>query len=156
MTLRTTKLRLARAVEQGQRKAARDLAKTLPDVIRERVRSGIGLTGTFKALSDSYIKFRRRARKRLSSDTTPETSNLTATGQMLKAIVGEATGTVVRIFIKGNRRRELGGGPSKSNNEIRGYVEKERPFFELTKNERALAEKTAAEIIKEEIKRVLK
>lgn len=156
MGLRITRAKLARAIEQGQRKAARDLALTLPDVIRERVRSGIGLTGTFKALSESYVRLRRRLSRGLSKETNPETSNLTATGQMLNAIIGQATGTVIRIFIRGNRKRELSGDSVKSNNEIRGYVEKDRPFFGLTKNERALAEKNAAEIIAQEIKRVLK
>jgi hypothetical protein len=76
---------------------------------------------------------------------------------MLKAIIGQASGGIVRIFIKDTpRKKELGGGEPRSNNEIRKYAEKDRPFFELTKNERAMAEKTAAEIIKQEIRRVLK
>lgn len=161
-------------VKQAQIKAARSLALSIPEMIRQRVLSGEGLNGTLKALSQSYIDFRkglvrfaringilvplRRNIKapKLSSDTTPTKSNLTATGQMLNAMVGEANGTVIRITIKGDRTRELTGEPKLSNNEVRKHVEVERPFFGLTKKERAIIDKNAMEIIKQEIRRALK
>lgn len=155
MATKFNKEKLERAILQGQIKAARELAKELPEVIRDRVRGGMGLNGPLKSLSESYIKTRTRLRKSLSKFTDPEKSNLTATGQMLSGIVGEASRTVVRIFIKENRKKEL-SGEKKTNKEVREYVEKDRPFFGLTKTERKLVEKTAAEIIKKEITKVFK
>lgn len=166
--------KLALAIKQGQIKAARSLALSIPEMIRERVLSGVGLAGTFKALSKSYVDFRKGLvrfatirgvvvplRKdikapKLSSDTTPTTSNLTATGQMLRAMVGEAAGTIIRITIKGKRTSELSGEPKLTNNQVRKYVEEDRPFFGLTRKERTIIEQNAAEIIKQEIRRALK
>jgi hypothetical protein len=156
LTIKTTQVKLSRAIEQGVRKAAREIAQTLPKIVRDRVRAGFGLSGRLKSLSDGYIKFRTRAARRLSKETSPGKSNLTATGQMLNAIIGQATGSIVRIFMKDTRKRELSGGATKTNNEVRRYAEEDRPFFELTRNERAMAEKKAAEIIKQELRRVLK
>lgn len=154
--MKITKLKLERAILQGQIAAARTIAVELPIIIRERVRSGIGLSGTFKSLSEKYISLRRKAR-RLSSETTPDTSNLTATGQLLNSIKGLASRTVIKIFIKDKRGRDLSGNASKvGNNKVREYVEKERPFFELTANERKYVEQTAAEIIKQQIRRSLR
>jgi hypothetical protein len=148
--------KLALAIKQGQIKAARSLALSIPEMIRERVLSGVGLAGTFKALSKSYVAFRKRVGRELSSDTSPQTSNLTATGQMLKAMVGEAAGTIIRITIKGKRTSELSGEPKLTNNQVRKYVEEDRPFFGLTRKERTIIEQNAAEIIKQEIRRALK
>lgn len=154
--MKITKAKLERAIKQGQIRAARELAKSIPDLIRERVRAGLGLSGPLKALSDNYVKFRRRVARRLAATTSPNQSNLTATGQMLAGIIGEATGSIIRIFIRGNRKREINGQGGKTNNEIRKYVEKDRPFFELTNAERQVIAKSAAETIKQEIKRALK
>lgn len=155
--MRTTKLKLDRAILQGQIRAVRELAKTLPDIIRERVRSGLGLNGPLDGLSESYIKVRKRYASNLSSETAPRFSNLTATGQMLKGIIGEASGTIVRIFMRGKRTKELNGGkPRLTNNEIRKEVERTRPFFELTDKERRAAIDSATEIIKQEIRKAFK
>jgi hypothetical protein len=174
LTIKTTQAKLSRAIEQGVRKAARELSRSLPDLIRERVRAGFGLNGKLKGLSKSYIAFRKGfvnfitingkvvpitkkpKKPKLDSTTSPETSNLTATGQMLKSIIGQASGGIVRIFMKDTRKKELNDGPPKTNNEVRRFAEKDRPFFELTKNERRIAELTAVDIIKQEIRRVLK
>lgn len=157
LTLRISKLKLDRLILQGQIKAARELAKSLPEVIKDRVRSGQGLNGALQSLSTSYVKFRERYRRRLSKFTDPGASNLTATGQMLNAIKGIASRTLIRISITGTRKKELSGSSSKlSNNKVREYVEKDRPFFELTDNERKLAEEIATDIIKKELRKAFK
>ena len=159
MTIRATKLKLARAIEQASRLAARQLAKDLPHVIRDRTRDGQGLKGSLEGLSESYKKFRQRVRRRLSKETSPATSNLTATGQMLAAIMGEARGTFVRIFFSSKpRRRELSDSSrGKTNAELARYArEGGRPFFGLTKNEARMAEEMAADTIRKELRRMLK
>ena len=151
-------LKLERATNQGIIKAARLLAKMLPDVIRKRTESGMGIGGPLKQLSPNYIKFREKYSNRLAKTTTPETSNLTATGQLLKSIIGQASGFVVRIFISDKpRRKGLASKTTTTNKQIRGYVEKQgREFFDLKYSEKQMIEKFAAETIKQEIKKAFK
>lgn len=153
-----SKLKLERATTQGLIKAARLLAKMIPDVIRERTSSGMGLKNELPALSKSYIKFREKYSRKLAKTTSPSKSNLTATGQMLRAIVGEASGFIVKIFISDkSRKKSLGGSTGPSNKEIRGYVEGQgREFLGLKYQEKIMIQKFAAEKIKEEIKRAFK
>lgn len=159
MTIKATKRKLERAIEQASRIAARQLAKELPHVVRDRTRDGQGLKGSLAGLSESYKKFRQRVGRRLSKLTSPTTSNLTATGQMLAAIVGEARGTLVRIFFSPKpRRRELSASSKpKTNADLARYArESGRAFFGLTKNEARLAEEMAADTIRKEMRRILK
>ena len=156
--MKITKARLERAIFQGQLRAARDLAKFIPAMIRERTRNGLGLLGSLDGLSTSYVKFRERVKARLSKETSPNKSNLTATGQLLDAIIGEATGTIVKIFISPKpRKKELNPSANATNREIRKYVEEGgREFLGLTANERRVIEKEAAEVIKTEIRKAFK
>jgi len=156
--MKIAKAKLERSILQGQLRAARELAKLIPTMVRERTRKGLGLLGSLDGLSDSYIKFRTRVRSRLSKETSPGMSNLTATGQLLNAIIGEARGTLIRVFISDKpRRRELNPSANATNKEIRGYVESQgREFLGLTANERKEVERIAAETIKMEIRRVFK
>lgn len=156
--MKITKKKLERAILQGQLRAARQLAKFVPAMIRERTRSGLGLLGSLDGLSTSYVKFRERVKSRLSKETSPNKSNLTATGQLLDAIIGEATGTIVKIFISPKpRKKELNPSASATNREIRKYVEDGgREFLGLTANERRVIEKEAAEVIKTEIRKAFK
>lgn len=156
--MKITRARLERAILQGQLRAARELAKFIPAMIRERTRSGQGLLGSLDGLSTSYVKFRERVKARLSKETSPSKSNLTATGQLLNAIIGEATGTVVKIFISPKpRKKELNPSANASNRDIRKYVEEGgREFLGLTANERRVIEEEAAEVIKTEIRKAFK
>ena len=158
MKIRATQLRIQRIILLAQRKAARELAKMLPGIIRQRVRDGFGVKGRLKALSDSYIGLRTRLKKYLSRETSPGDSNLTATGQMLNAIKGEANGTSVKIFISDKKRRQNPLSPgSATNKEIRKYVEDQgREFFALTTEEKNLAINFAKEMITKELRDKLK
>jgi hypothetical protein len=145
-------------VKLAQAKAAKALAQAIPEVIKLRTRQeGEGVNGTLKSLKDSSIKNRKRYRSDLHPDTTPETSNLTGTGQLLDAIQGKSAGSKVTVDIKkGKRKGELYGGRSTSTNkEVRKYVEDAgREFLQLSKDERQEAEDLAKEIILEEIRSV--
>lgn len=157
LTIKATQLKIKRATEQGIRKAARSLAKSLPEMIRQRTRSGRGLLGTLAGLSSGYVEKRKKS-KRLSKETSPTKSNLTATGQMLNALKGIASGSIVTVFVADKARtRELGGGDStKTNKEVARYADETgRPFLGITPQEEANARKEATKIIADEIKRVL-
>lgn len=144
----------------AQAKAAKALAEAIPEVIKLRTRQeGEGVSGKLKNLEDSTIKYRERYSDNLHPDTSPKKSNLTGTGQLIDAIQGKSAGTKVKIDIKGGKRKgELSGGRStKSNKEVRKYVEDAgREFLELSKDEKQEAEELAKEIILEEIRSVIK
>lgn len=177
--LELLKKKLAVKIKLAQVKAAKALAEVIPDVIKLRTRQeGEGVSGKLKPLSDSYIAQRKgdvafatigKGDERkvipykpskapdLHPDTTPETSNLTATGQLIDAVQGKSAGSKVTIDIKkGKRKGELSGGKSTlSNQQVRKYVEDNgREFLELSKQERIEAEEFAKEIILKEIKEV--
>jgi len=93
-------------VRVATREAAKEVIQVVIDVIRLRTR----MEGDFKQgkvkLEPSTVKYRERYEKRLHPDTTPSTSNLTATGQLLDALSGKSSGDKVTIFIKKNKRRK--------------------------------------------------
>jgi hypothetical protein len=168
-------------IKLAQVKAAREIAALIPELIRLRTRgAGEGVDGPLKELSDSYVEQRKgelsffttgegdskrvvpykpSKKPKLHPDTTPETSNLTATGQLLDSIKGKNIGTKVIIEpSKGKRKGELSGGKSTlSNKEVLKYVELNgRKFHELSKEEREEIIKIVEQIIKDEISSVIK
>lgn len=154
--LKLIKAKIQVKLKAAQRKAAKELAQAIPEVIKIRTRlEGQGADGRPLAdLEDSTIATRSRYSQNLHPDTTPGTSNLTATGQMLDAVTGKSSGTKVTIEVRNNRRRrELSGARSdKTNKEVQRHVEKAgREFLELSRAERVEAEELAAQIIKEEL-----
>lgn len=139
--------------------AAREVIQVVIDVIKIRVRlEGEGKKGSLKELKESTIKYRERYSKRLHPDTEPSKSNLTATGQMLDALTGKASGNKVTVFIKNNKRKkELSGSRSGLTNEqVRSYVEKEREFLVLSEQDKREVIEVAVEIIRQSIKDLLK
>jgi hypothetical protein len=152
------KKKLQVKIRLAQVKAAKALAETIPEVIKLRTRQeGEGVTGPLESLADSTIKYRERYKDNLHPDTSPRTSNLTGTGQLIDAVQGRSAGSRVTIDIKGGKRKgELSGGRStKTNKEVRKFVEDAgREFLELSKAERQEAEDLAKEIILEEIRSV--
>lgn len=142
----------------AQVKAAKALAKAIPEVIKLRTRQEReGVNGALAELEESTVKYRERYRDNLHPDTSPRTSNLTATGQLIDAIQGRNAGTKVTVDIKGGKRKgELSGGRSKkTNKEVRKHVEEAgRVFLELSKAERQEAQDLAKEIILEELRSV--
>jgi len=180
-SLKLLKARLQVKLKAAQRKAAQELAKAIPEVIKIRTRfEGEGVKGKLKPLSQSYKDFRAgkiafftkgkgSGRKvipleptrapNLHPDTDPGTSNLTATGQMIDAIKGKSSGTKVTIEVKNNKRKkELNGRKSnKTNKEVQRYVEKNgREFLEFSKAERKEVEEFVVDIIKEELSDIIK
>ena len=166
-SLRLQQRKIKNAVFQAQKKAARELVQVLIDVIRTRTRllgelvDGKPIPGN----EESTIKYRERYSKNLDSDTTPQKSNATATGQLLNSMKGKAVGTKITIDLKTGRRRELSGSKSKlTNTEVNEYYEnrdlkygpKKREWFGLQDNEINELIDYATDLIKEEIKKVLK
>ena len=132
----------------------KELAKSAVDQIRKRTRLGWGVKNGKKVklekLTEKYIKTRKKHSSNLDkTKTTPKKSNLTATGQLLKAINYKVVGKGIVLLISGSRRTELTGSiPKLSNNALRDFVEELRPFFELAEFERRKLEREMKKIIK--------
>jgi hypothetical protein len=152
--------RLQVKIKLAQVKAAREIAALIPELIRLRTRNaGEGVDGPLKALEPSTKKSRDRYKDNLHPDTSPNESNLTATGQLLDSIKGKNIGSKVIIEpSKGKRKGELYGGKSTlSNREVLKYVELNgRKFHELSKEEKEEIIKIVEQIIKDEISSVIK
>jgi hypothetical protein len=117
------------------------LLTDIPNQIKTRTRLGRGVQKTdgklepLKKLSDKYVKVRQKNKPDLK-ETTPKRSALTATGQMLDSIKGIRRGSTFSFFFEGKRSKELGNRiPKLTNDEVAGYVKKDRPFFYLSKPE---------------------
>lgn len=155
--LKLIKQKLAVKLRVAQRLAAQELAKVIPEVvkIRTRLESENRNNQPITALKPSTKKYRKRYQDNLHPDTDPNTSNLTATGQMLDAITGASKGAKVTVEIKNTKRkRELSGSKSKlTNKEVQRHVENKagREFLELSKQERIEATELATQIIKDEL-----
>lgn len=158
--LRIAQKRIQSAIFQAQKKAARELIQVIIDTIRTRTRLLKELANGSKIpkLEDSTIRSRERYSRNLDADTSPTTSNATATGQMLNSMKGKASGTKITIDLKTGRRKELAGNKSKlTNSEVNKYYEESKgEWFALQSSEKQEAIDYAAEIIKEEIKKVSK
>lgn len=158
--LKALKDRLKVKIRLAQVKAARALAESIPEAIKIRTRlEGQDAKGkSLKSLSKPYIEYRSLAPD-LSSDTTPETSNLTATGQLLDSIKGKNVGSRVVIEPgKAKRKGELYGKKSTlTNKQVNAEVDKGgREFLALSPQERKEVEELAREIIAEELRSVIK
>lgn len=159
--LRIAQKKIQNAIFQAQKKAARELIQIIIDTIRTRTRllKQLANGSTIPALeSDAYKKLRAKNANRLDADTSPDTSNATATGQMLNSMKGKATGTKITIDLKSGRRKELAGNKSKlTNTQVNKYYEEGKgEWFALQESEKQEALDYAAEIIKQEIQKVSK
>lgn len=154
-TIEAVKRKYQVQIRIAQREAAKELAQIIVEFIKLRTQQeGEGTRGKLDSLSDSYIEQRRKS-DRLSSDTSPEKSNATATGQMLNALKGSSSGTTAKVVIKdSNRKRELNGSKSKlNNNEVRKFFEDNgREFLKLSKEEKSDMVDIATKIIKERLR----
>ena len=148
------------AVFQAQKKAAKELVQILIDAIRMRVRQLHLLSNekTIPKLKPSTVLYRERYSKNLAQDTSPKTSNATATGQMIDSMRGKATGTKITIDLKPARKKELSGSKSTQTNvEVNKWYEKGKgEWFGLSEKDKQEGIDYATELIKEEIKKVLK
>jgi hypothetical protein len=149
--------RLKIKIRLAKNAAARELAGLIPELVKIRTRgAGDGVNGPLKDLESSTIKYRERYDDNLHPETTPTTSNLTATGQLLDSLKGRNVGSKVIVEPKGRRTQELSGERSrKTNKQVLKYVEDGgRVFNELNHGERAEIIETATQIIKDELKGV--
>lgn len=153
-------------------RAAKKIGQAIVDTIIIRTRlEGQGTNGKLAKLSPSYIKQRKgelsfftknkivvpyapKKEPRLHPDTSPETSNLTATGQLLDALKFTSGGTKVKVFIKKTKRKkEFNGSKSGlTNDEVRAYVEKDREFLKLSPEEKEDVTRLAIDLIEEELR----
>lgn len=106
------------------------LANMAADMITRRTRDGYGVSRPrgflerLKPLAQSTVE--RRKRLKLHGSTTPETSNLTETGQMLRALVGRARNGRATLIIQGTKAQRK----ARINSE-------QRPFLNLAEREEA-------------------
>jgi len=113
------------------------LANEALRLILERTRAGFGVKDSggriskLKKLSPKYVAYRKRNRRLLSSTTSPETSNVTFTGQMLESLkVQQAANGRASIRAPGKHK----SGPS--NEKIVLYLAGQgRVFLNLSKTE---------------------
>jgi hypothetical protein len=158
--LNNIKIKLRIATREAIKKAAKEMAVYIVDIIKLRTRiEGEGLKGKLPALtSEAYKKLRAKS-KNLSSETSPNESNLTATGQLIDALKSKVTGSKISITINNNKRKkELNGSKSGyTNNEIRKFVEDNgREFLGLTAAENKEALDLTTQIIETEIRNALR
>lgn len=157
--LKKIKEKYAANATKAQNLAAKELALAIVEVIRLRTREEKkGTKGNLKKLKPSTIKFRERHQGNLHPDTTPSTSNLTASGQLLDAIQGYAQGRFAKVNMKlGKRKPGIDGRKSDLTNEdLRKYVEETREFLALSAREKKEAQALAAQLFEENFKSLLK
>jgi len=119
------------------------LLDEVPRIIKVRTQLGKGVSenggklAPLKRLENERYRELRKTSDKLSSNTTPGRSNLTATGQLLDAIRGDRSGTEFRFFFQSKRTTDLSGRTSKATNQdiVRGQEAQGRPFFFLAKTE---------------------
>lgn len=131
-------------------KTLSEVSKLIPIQIKKRTQLGKDLNNSkIKDIEDSTKAYRKRYKSNLSSNTTPNKSNLTATGQLLNSIQCEVKDRQFEISLKDQRKNDLSGKKSKvKNSEIRKFQEDQgRPFFGLLDFEKLF-------IIREIIKRL--
>jgi hypothetical protein len=80
------------------------------DLLIIRTKSGFGTNGILDDLSINYVEFRKRWSAFLADDTSPETSNLTATGQLLDALFLRVVANKFLIKVNTKKRQEGLGG----------------------------------------------
>ena len=109
-----------------------------------------------KSKKGSTIDIRTRHKKRLSKKTSPATSNLTATGQMLDAITYKIAPFLIYIFVKDDKRKqELSGSHGRlTNSRVARYAkEGGRSFMGLIKYERKALARKLREFILDRIRK---
>lgn len=121
-----------RAITSGLAKSiANDMAAQI--VKRTRLGKGVNKSGKLvklKALKKNSKYIKRRRKGPIDSTTSPKKSNLTFTGQLLRAIKGSSSGRKIIIILSNNRNDGI------LNSDIVEWQEKQgRRFFDLSKSE---------------------
>lgn len=129
-------------LDQGVMSEAAIIAK---EMVRSHTKKGYGVDKEgapqkrLKGLSESYKKQRRRLKRQgiLSPDTTPNKSNLTNTGDMLKSLSHRSTRNTATVFLKGDKEKKKAEKQAKVG----------RKFMNLSKSERQRIKKIIQEAI---------
>lgn len=157
-TLRNQQKRLDKVIDTIDGK---EYFAKIPDLILDRTRGeGYGITKEdgrrqkLKGLADSTVLQRESMDRRgqLSSETTPKTSNLTATGQLLDSIVYKKSGKKHQIVMIDKRKK----GKANNSDIVDGQAKMGRKFFGLTKVEREQLEKNVLNKLNESIKKIFR
>lgn len=152
--LRNLRRGVSRSFSKKTMKLAGELA-VLQIVKRTRRGKGVSSTGgeekPLKRLSRNYRLYRRDNRELLDQTASPNKSNLTFTGQLLRSMrVKKAFNK--KALIGPNNRRRRGG---LTNEKLGQYVtEQGRPFNFLSQKDIKKLEKLIDKILKQEMKRV--
>lgn len=119
------------------------LKKLSPEYVKQRERI---YSGVKQALKGRSAKVKRRTNRFLGLGDyfSPKKSNLTFTGQMLKAIDYKATAYGVSLFIKNDQRK----GSHLTNARVAGYVSESRQFFGLTHDELEIVQREVENAIR--------
>lgn len=161
MTAKSELRRFVRDLKKGtdawtSKKNMRLIAERAIQLIVRRTQKGFGVKNNngqeipLKALSAVYIEQRKRKRSELDGTTSPIKSNLTFTGQMLRSMTVKNV-TNKSVSIGPNRRRRKGG---LTNEQIAEFVQKERPFNNLSFKEINAIVKFMDEVLQLEIIKV--
>ena len=113
--IKSFKLKYKKELAHAIKYVTSETGQAFLDGVISRTKSGKGTTGKLKELTKKYIEFRRRWKYQLDKSTTPDTSNLTATGQLLEALYLRVVGD--KFFIRVNtktREQSLGGDSSRT------------------------------------------
>jgi hypothetical protein len=125
------KKQIERFLNNRIKSAMNEVAELIPAQIRKRTQLGKDLRGgKIAGIKDTTKATRKRYSKNLDSNTTPNRSNLTATGQLLNSIECKPKGLAFEISLDDKRSKELSGSSSKvGNNKVRKEQEKQGRFF---------------------------
>lgn len=120
-------------------------------------------------LNPMYVDQRKRLASKKGEFFAPARSNLTLSGQMLKALTYEIQDNFINIFVKDSSRKAVkfsskptvnidsynySVGGDKTNAEVAELVSKKRPFLGLAKNEARILEAEFQDIINDVIKKI--
>lgn len=179
--IRQFKEKYGKRIKEITKEVTKDTGEMAYDLLYLRTKAGEGTNGPLKALSPSYVDFRKRWSAFLADDTSPSESNLTATGQLLDALFLRVVAD--KFFIKvnsKNREEGLGGenleevkrdvykGKGKdrkkvgekttgyqsrlTNDQVRKFVEDAgRVFLEFNEDEKRQIREYAADLFREKL-----
>lgn len=168
MTPNEFRRKLNNARRTARREAVKYLRKRIPEYIILRTKAGEGVDNELPRLKESTINNRERYARQLSRDTSPNESNLTASGQLLKAIISEITANSLKFSINDKTRKKwpkpiskdrqlrLSFSKTSTNNEIREHLEKKGfKFFGLSDFDMEELGKETKNLVLEILKREL-
>jgi len=143
-------------IKELQKKINMDIVADLAiDLIYKRVKAGYGVTDQkakapqkdkLTPLSEGYKKYRKK-NKPTGEGASPNKSNLTYSGQLLKSLKADTSNAKVKINAKGQHKSGI------SNAKLAEYVQELRPFLALTDKEQKQVMNKLKEIFRSIVER---